>query len=141
MASEPSTSFLDGRRDIKGERRLRLSPLVPGLRARFRGGGWLRDGVVRVGLVGGTASETLDALCEGGPWKRAGGGSRCELVGFRERSMGEQVEAAKFTYVCTEVCMRFGIRLSPTLMAPGVMPRLITDKGGAIYDISNKWGY
>lgn len=50
---------------------------------------------MRVGFVGGTASETLDALCEGGPWKREGGGSRCEFVGFLESSMVGRVQGSR----------------------------------------------
>lgn len=38
-------------------------------------------------FAGGTASETFDALCEGGPWKRDGGGSRCEFVCFPVRAI------------------------------------------------------
>ena len=80
MASDPSTSCLEGRRDTKGDSRLDLSGVSPsaprGDRFRCRGGGWLPEAVAKVEAAGGTGKEILEALCDGGPWNSAGGGRR-----------------------------------------------------------------
>lgn len=75
---------------MNGDRlRFLPSPSLPRLeRFRRRGGGWLPEGVASVEGAGGTEREMLDALCDGGPWKRAGGGSRWEVC-FLKGSIDE----------------------------------------------------
>lgn len=71
MASDPSTSFLEGRRDTNGGNKLDFSAFSPsatrGDRFRCRGGGWLPEAVGNVEAAGGTGKEILEALCDGGP--------------------------------------------------------------------------
>lgn len=70
---------MEARRDTKGDNKLDFSVFALSAsrddRFRFRGGGW-PEAVANGEVAGGTGKEILEVLCDGGPWKRAGGGRR-----------------------------------------------------------------